>query len=137
MLLYKSGYIVGKYISIEKMIENTKESYYDTLKQSSIEWHNNLNNYEFFTEYYLGIILNAYKEFSARIEYITNKKLSVKERVDMIIKNHLGKIAKRDIIERCPDISEGSIERVLKELLDEEKILKVSGGRFTTYVYNN
>ena len=66
LLLYKSGYIVGKYISIEKIVENTKETYYDTLQQSSIKWHENKNNYEFFVEYYLGIILSAYKDFSNR-----------------------------------------------------------------------
>ena len=73
LLLYKSGYIVGKYISIEKIVENTKETYYDTLQQSSIKWHENKNNYEFFVEYYLGIILSAYKDFSNRVEYLTNK----------------------------------------------------------------
>lgn len=137
LLLYKSGYIVGKYISIEKIVENTKESYYDTLQQSSIEWHNNRNNYEFFIEYYLGIILSAYRDFSDRVEYISNKKMTIKERTEIIIRNHLGKISKKEIIEMCPDVSVGSIERVLNELLKEEKILKVTGGRYSKYIYNN
>lgn len=137
LLLYKSGYIVGKYISIEKIVENTKETYYDTLQQSSINWHENENNYEFFVEYYLGIILSAYKDFSNRVEYITNKKMTVKERTETVIKNNLGKISKREIISICPDISEGSIERALSELLNEEKILKITGGRYTKYIYNN
>ena len=137
MLLYKSGYIVGKYISIEKIVENTKESYYDTLKQSSIDWYTNNNNYEFFIEYYLGIILSAYKEFSNRLEYITNKKMTVKERTETIIKNNLGKISKNEIVNMCTDISQGSIERALRELLKEERILKIVGGRYTKYIYNN
>lgn len=137
LLLYKSGYIVGKYISIEKIVENTKESYYDTLKQSSIKWHENENDYEYFIQYYLGIILSAYKEFSNRVEYITNKKMTVKERTETIIKNHLGKISKSEISNMCPDISVGSIERALRELLTEEKILKVTGGRYSKYIYNN
>lgn len=136
LLLYKSGYIVGKYISIEKIIENTKESYYDTLRKSSIGWHENFNNYQPFVEYYLGIILSAYKDFSDRVEYITNKKLTVKERTETIIKNHLGKISKSEIVNLCPDISEGSIERALGQLLKEEKILKITGGRYTKYVYH-
>ena len=136
LLLYKSGYIVGKYISIEKIVEKTKESYYDTLKQSSINWHENANDYGFFVEYYLGIILSAYKEFSIRVEYITNKKMSVKDRTETVIKNNLGKITKREIVEMCPDISEGSIERALRELVIEEKILKITGGRYTKYIYN-
>ena len=137
LLLYKSGYIVGKYISIEKIVENTKESYYDTLQESSIRWHDNKNNYEFFVEYYLGIILSAYKDFSNRVEYISNKKMSIKERTETIIRNHLGKISKKEIINMCPDVSVGSIERVLNELLKEDKILKITGGRYTKYIYNN
>lgn len=136
LLLYKSGYIVGQYISIEKIVENTKESYYDVLQKSSINWHENNNNYEFFIEYYLGIILSAYKDFSNRVEYITNKKMTVKERTEIIIKNNLGKISKSEIVDMCPDISEGSIERALRELLNEEKILKITGGRYTKYIYN-
>lgn len=137
LLLYKNGYIVGKYISIEKIVENTKESYYETLKNSSFEWHENKNNYEFFVEYYLGIILSAYKEFSDRVEYITNKKMSVKDRTETIIKNKLGKITKKEIVDMCPDISKGSIERALGELVRENKILKITGGRYTTYIYNH
>ena len=137
LLLYKSGYIVGKYISIEKIVENTKESYYSTLEQSSTNWYEEKNDYTYFSEYYLGIILSAYKDFSDRVEYITNKKMNAKDRVASIIKNHIGKITKQEIVERCPDISIGTIERVLKELLDANIILKISGGRFTSYTYNN
>lgn len=137
LLLYKSGYIVGKYISIEKLVENTKESYYETLEKSSVEWHKNKNEYNFFCEYYLGIILRAYKDFSNRVEYITNKKLSVKERVRITIEKKIGKITKKEIVEMCPDISEGSIERALNELINDGVILKISGGRFTSYSINN
>lgn len=136
LLLYKSGYIVGKYISIEKNVESTKESYYNTLEKSSFKWHENENDYSFFVEYYLGIILSAYKDFSNRVEYISNKKMNIKDRTETVIKNHLGKISKKEIIEFCPDVSEGSIERALNELLKESKILKVTGGRYTTYIYN-
>lgn len=63
LLLYKSGYIVGKYISIEKLIETTKESYYEALQQSSLGWHENNNDYTPFVEYYLGAIVAAYRRF--------------------------------------------------------------------------
>lgn len=137
LLLYKNGYIVGKYISIEKIVENSKESYYDSLKKSSINWYENKNDYSFFVEYYLGVILRVYKDFSNRGEYITNKKLTVKERVKIIIEKKVTKTTKKEIIEMCSDISEGSVERALGELLNEGIILKISGGRFTSYVINN
>ena len=67
LLLYRAGYIVGKYISIEQIIEKTKESYYDVLQECSGDWHEGTNKYEPFVEYYLGVILNAYREFTNRV----------------------------------------------------------------------
>lgn len=133
LLLYKSGYIVGKYISIEKVIEETKETYYDSLEQSSNSWHTNENDYSFFVEYYLGVILSAYKEFSSRIEYITNKKLIAIERIKYIFTNSVTPINKAYIMEKCPDISETTIERSLNTLINEKLIEKISAGRFTKY----
>jgi len=133
LLLYKSGYIVGKYISIEKIIEETKETYYDALKKSSVNWHNNQNDYSYFVEYYLGIILSAYKEFASRVEYLTNKKLTAIERISVLFMESVSPINKSYLMERCPDISETTIERSLNTLLKEKKIEKISGGRFTEY----
>ncbi len=137
LLLYKSGYVVGKYISIEKIIEDTKESYYDSLKRSSIDWHNNQNDYSSFIEYYLGVILSAYKEFSSRVEYIANKKLTAKERLTIILMDSITPMNKAYLMEKCPDISETTIERTLYKLLTENKIEKKSGGRFTEYKWVN
>ena len=133
LLLYKSGYIVGKYISIEKIIEETKETYYDALEKSSVNWHNNQNDYSYFVEYYLGIILSAYKEFASRVEYLTNKKLTAIERISILFMESVSPINKSYLMERCPDISETTIERSLNTLLKEKKIEKISGGRFTEY----
>ena len=137
LLLYKAGYVVGKYISIEKIIEETKESYYDTLEKSSNGWHTNENDYSFFVEYYLGVILAAYKDFSSRVEYITNKKMTAIERISMIFMESISPINKSYLMERCPDISETTIERTLSTLLTENKIEKISGGRFTEYIWVN
>ena len=137
LLLYKNGYIVGKYISIEKIVENTKESYYETLKKSSINWYTNNNDYSFFTEYYLSIILRAYKDFSNRIEYMTNKKMTAKDRILLLIEKNIAKISKKQITEICPDISISTIEKALSELVNEETILKIGDGRYTSYIINN
>ena len=133
LLLYKSDYIVGKYISIEKIIEDTKETYYDSLENSSINWHDNKNDYSYFVEYYLGIILAAYQEFSLRVEPIAYKKVKSKERVTTIFKESAIPLNKAYVMERCPDISETTIERAISKLLKEGKIEKISGGRFTEY----
>lgn len=133
LLLYKADYLVGKYISIEKIIEDTKYSYYDTLQKSSVNWHSNNNDYSYFVEYYLGIILSAYKEFSSRISIAENKKITSYDRIVNIFKQNIIPIDKAILIDKCPDISETTIERVLNRLLKENKIIKISGGRYTKY----
>ena len=137
LLLYKANYMVGKYISIEKIIEETKESYYDTLEKSSVSWRNNENDYSYFVEYYLGIILNAYKEFDSRINIVENKKITAYDRIIGIFKDNIIPIDKAFIINKCPDLSETTIERTLNKLLKEDKIVKISGGRYTKYKWNN
>lgn len=133
LLLYKSNYIVGKYISIEKIIETTKESYYDALKKSSDRWQTESNDYCYFVEYYLGVILNAYKEFSSRFEYIINNKLTATQRITILFKESYVPINKSYILEKCPNISETTIERVLSTLLKDKKIEKISNGKLTKY----
>ena len=137
LLLYKADYMVGKYISIEKIIEETKDSYYDTLEKSSLNWHSNENDYSYFVEYYLGIILNAYKEFDSRINIVENKKITAYDRIIDIFKENIIPIDKAFIMNKCPDLSETTIERILSRLFKEDKIVKISGGRYTKYKWNN
>lgn len=134
LLLYRSGYIVGKYISIEMLIEKSKETYYDALKSSSIDWHDSQNSYLPFVSYYLGIFIKAYQEFQDRVEHLHGKTLSKAERIKAVFHKKLGKITKADIANLCPDISISTIERTLKEMLVAEEIEKVGSGRGTGYV---
>lgn len=136
LLLYRSGYIVGKYISIEMLIEKTKDTYYDALQASSIGWHDGTNDYMPFVSYTLGIIRSAYKIFSDRVEHLTTKGISKPERVRQFIENRLGKVTKRDIMDACPDISATTIEKALGDLVKNGTILKLGNGRGTGYVYN-
>jgi len=136
LLLYQQSYIVGKYISIEMLIEKSKESYYETLRLSSIGWHEGENDYKPFLKYYLGVILAAYREFSSRVETLRNQGLSKSERVRYVFDKKVGKISKSDIMELCPDISMTTIEKALAELVKEEYIVKVGGGRSTGYILN-
>ena len=84
LLFYKAGYIVGKYISIEMLIEKTKETYYEALQASSSGWHECNNSYEPFVKYYLGIMLKAYNEFENRVEHLKYHKLSKPERIKAV-----------------------------------------------------
>lgn len=137
LLLYRAGYNVGKYISIEKLISDSKETYYEVLQESSYNWHKNKNDYAPFVRYMLGIIVAAYRDFSARVEILANKKLSKPDRVRAIIKDHLGQITKSEIMEKCPDISQVTVQRALNDLLKNNDIIKIGGGRYTKYIWNN
>ncbi len=136
LLLCRSGYIVGKYISIEKMIEQSKETYYETLQQSSAGWHENENDYAPFVRYLLGVILAAYRDFSSRVQLLSLKGLSKPDRIRALIQDTLGKITKTEIMEKCPDISQATVQRTLMELQKKGEIIKLGGGRYTAYIWN-
>ena len=136
LLLYQSGFIVGKYISIEKIIEQSKETYYEALQDSSIEWHENKNDYKPFVNYMLGVVINAYKEFESRVKLLTNPNYSKADRIREIIKEHIGTITKSELLDMNPDISDTTVQRTLAELLKNNDILKIGGGRYTKYVWN-
>lgn len=134
LLLYRAGYIVGKYISIEMLIEQSKETYYEALQNSSIGWHTGENDYTSFVRYMLGIVVKAYRDFEDRVSHLKYRKLPKQDRVRQIFDNQLGKITKAAIIKQCPDISETTIERTLSKLLSEGYIEKIGAGRGAGYV---
>ena len=137
LLYYRAGYIVGKYISIEKLIETTKEEYYECLRQSSEQWHENENDYEPFVKYMLSIMIAAYRDFSSRVNLLTTSGMSKPDRVKEIIRTTPGQITKMEILKMCPDISQVTVQRALADLLSSGEILKIGGGRYTKYTWNN
>ena len=136
LMLYRAGYIVGKYISIERLIERTKSSYYDCLQESSFGWHEEENDYAPFVRYMLGVVVAAYRDFSERVRTLVSSDLSKPERIAELIKNTYGEITKSQIMEKCPDISRITVERALTELMQSEDVIKIGGGRYTKYVWN-
>ncbi|MFD0705437.1 Fic family protein [Alloscardovia venturai] len=136
LLLYRSGYFVGKYVSIEKLIADNKETYYEVLYDSSMGWHEGKNNYEPFVSFMLGIIVAAYRDFSERVELIADREVTKPDRVRGIIKAHLGKITIAEIMRECPDISKITVQRAVKHMLDRNEIIKIGGGRYTSYTWN-
>jgi Fic family protein len=136
LLLYKNDYVVGKYISIEKMIEKSKETYYEALQASSAGWHEEENDYEPFVSYMLGIIVAAYREFSTRAKLMITSGLTKGDRIGEIIKTTTGVITKTEIMEKCPDISQTTVQRSLIELQNDGSIIKIGGGRYTKYTWN-
>lgn len=133
LLLYKHGYMVGKYVSIEGLIEQSRETYYDALAASSHGWNRGENDYAPFVDYLLGIVLAAYRDLNQRTEEFLSHQTKA-QRVEAVFDRTVGKVTKADIAEACPDISLITIERALKSLLDAGIIQKVGAGRATGYV---
>ena len=136
LLLYRSGYFVGKYISIERLIADSKETYYEVLQESSTGWHEGENDYLPFVRYMLGVVIAAYREFASRVDILITRGLSKPDRVREIIRSTTGKITKTQIMRQCPDISQKTVERALAEMLKNGDIIKISGGRYTSYTWN-
>lgn len=136
LLLYQGGYYVGKYISIEKLIERTKDSYYDDLQSSSTGWHEESNDYTPFVKYLLGVVAASYREFFERTKLITSVKMSKPERIAEEIKNHIGTITKAELVEQVLDVSQTTVQRTLTELTKQGKIIKLGAGRYIKYRWN-
>lgn len=136
LLMYKSDYIVGKYISIEKLIEASKDSYYEALQESSDKWNEEENNYEPFVIYLLGVIVAAYREFLGRTRLIEEKKVAKPNRVEEEIRNNIGTITKTELMERVAGVSQTTIQRTLTALVKQRKIKKIGNGRYTKYAWN-
>lgn len=136
LLLYRAGYIVGMYISIEKLIEQSKETYYETLQESSLHWYEEENDDAPFVRYMLGVIVAAYRDFSSRVQLLVTSGMSKPERVREIVRGSIGKMTRAQIMEKCPDISRVTVERALTDMVKKGEILKIGGGRYTAYVWN-
>lgn len=134
LLLYKNGFFVGKYISLEMIIEETKDIYYEELQASSENWHSGTNDELPFIKYMLSVIYKAYSECDERFKLISEKSLTSAERVMKVFENSLEPLSKSDIAILCPDISKRTIERALKELKDRGLIKQLGSGRSTKYI---
>jgi len=133
LLTCRAGYMVGKYVSVDQLVEETRADYYDALRTSSRGWHENMNDLKPYVEYILGVVLKAYKEFAARLDGLVHERTSKSDRIRNVIAAAEGTISKREILEKCPDISVVTISVVLKRLCDEGFICKTGNGRNAAY----
>lgn len=136
LLLYKCGYEVGKYISIEKQIEKSKDAYYDVLQEIDYGWHEEENDTTPFIKYMLQMILASYIEFEDRVRIMddTGVKSSSYDIVKAYIANKLGKFTASDILANCPGVGRSSVFNALKKLIDEGFIEKHGERKNTFYV---
>ena len=133
LLLYHQGYDVVRYISLEKIIEQTKESYYDTLKESSQGWHNGKHNILPFLTYYLSTFLAAYDEFEKRAGIFSKPRGTKTEMVKNAIEGFKGNFTIADIENVCPLVSRDMIRNVMNKLRSEGKIENLNKGRYSKW----
>lgn len=133
LLMYKNGYDVGKYISFEQQININKGSYYEALRLSSIGWGKGENDYSYFIKNFIITLYRCYLELEKRLVTVGIKKIKKEERIKMVIMNSFLPMSKQEILEMVPDISGSTIERVLSDLLRENKIEKYGSYKDARY----
>lgn len=132
LLLYRNGFYVGKYVSLEARIASNKDLYYDALHDSQDGWHQGNDNPEPFIRYILGTVLAAYRDFDDRMSLVSEK-LSSLEMVRRATQNKIGRFNKQDIREMCPSLSDSSIEGGLRKLIENGELKKEGNGRRVCY----
>ena len=132
LLLYRNGFFVGKYVSLEAKIARNKDLYYDALSASQNGWHEGTDDPVPFIKYLLGTILAAYKDFSDRFSLVETKR-SALETVKLATENKIGRFTKQDIWELCPALSISSVEGALRKLVESGKLKREGSGKNTCY----
>lgn len=132
LLLYRNGFYVGKYISLEAKIAKNKDLYYDALRQAQTGWHEEIEDAVPFIKYLLGTILAAYRDFEDRFALV-EKKLPAIEMVRQASLNKLGRFTKQDIRELCPTLSVSAIEGALRKMVADGEIKREGNGKNTCY----
>lgn len=133
LLLYRSGFYVGKYISLEAKIAKNKDLYYEALGQSQIGWHEGTEDVVPFIKYLLGTLIAAYKDFEDRFA-IVETKLPAVDMVRKAAQNKIGKFTKQDIRELCPSLSVSSIEGALRKLVSSGELKREGAAKATHYI---
>ena len=133
LLLYRSGFYVGKYISLEAKIAKNKDLYYDALNRAQHGWHERTEDAVPFMKYLLGTILAAYKDFGDRFA-IVEEKLPAIDMVRKAALNKIGRFTKQDIREQCPSLSLSSVEAALRKMVASGELKREGTGKSTCYI---
>ncbi len=134
LLLYKNGYDAGKYVSFEEQINNYKAFYYEALKESSVDWHENQNTYIPFIENFLSMLYMCYKELDKRFAVVNGKRITKKARIEATVLNSLVPISKAEICDILPDVSPTTVEAVLSVMVKNGLVKKIGQARTTRYM---
>lgn len=133
LLLYKAGYDVGRYISLEQIVERTRESYYESLYASSLQWHEGAHSLLPWWEYFLGVILGAYREYEGRVGVITGSRGAKSRLVEDVVERLPREFLYAEVERACPGVSRPTVVRVLGDLRRQGRIRCIKVGRNARY----
>jgi Fic family protein len=122
LLLYQNGYEVGRYISLERIVEGSKETYYEALLRSSQNWHEGQHDFRPWWNYFIGMLTAAYGEFESRVERLTSARGAKREMVRKAIERLPERFRLEDLRHACPGISYPTLQRALSDLRKEGKL---------------
>ena len=134
LLLYKHGFEAGRYISIERIFEESKETYYETLEASSVHWHESEHDVHPWLNYFWGVVLRSYREFEERVGEIRTGRGAKSQLVRDAVLRKSNPFAISDIIRDCPGVSRDMVRVVLRKLRDEGIIEQQGRGRGSKWV---
>jgi Fic family protein len=134
LLLYKSGFDAGRYISFEEQINRGKAGYYKALKDSSGGWHTRENTYFSFIENFVTTLLLCYKELDKRFAVVNSGRAGKRARIEATVLNSLLPISKREVCYILPDVSPTTVEAVIASMLKSGVIVKIGSARNTKYI---
>lgn len=126
LLLYQTGYEVGRYISLERIVEESKETYYEALLKSSQGWHEAKHDLRPWWHYFLGMLIAAYKEFEERVRTLTIARGAKREIVRQAVARLPDHFTVQELRRACPGVSPDMVRLVLREL-QKENLLSCEG----------
>lgn len=133
LLLYHFGYEVGRYISLERIFESSKETYYEALEASSYHWHEGKHDVQPWLNYFWGTLIRSYREFEDRVGSIRTGKGSKTDQVMHVINNKIAHFTISDIEKECPGVSRDMVRKILRVMRNEGIIKTVGVGRNATW----
>ena len=129
LLMYKNGFTAPKFISFEEQVNKYKVLYYAALKESSVGWHENENDYTAFMQNFLSMLYMCYKELDKRFAVVHGKKITKKARIEATVLNSLTPLSKAEICKILPDVSPTTVEAVLGAMVKDGSIKRIGSAR--------
>jgi Fic family protein len=127
--LYHHGFSVGRYISLERVIEQTKDGYYDTLQKSSAGWHEGSHDIQPWFTYTVSTMRLAYREFEERAQRARPRRGSKTDLVEAAIENLGGVFGIADVEQQCPSVGRDMIRRIMNHWREDGKLEMLARGR--------